>query len=64
MLKFYPELLGKSESTDSYLYWVPEYDAVIVGSFNQVSCREKHVVFLMKALRILSQLTTITGAKT
>ncbi|UCF99447.1 MAG: hypothetical protein JSV89_07885, partial [Spirochaetaceae bacterium] len=55
LLKNYPEMLGISGSTGSFLYWVPEYDAVIAGSFNQTGYREKHVAFLIKVLRVLNQ---------
>jgi D-alanyl-D-alanine carboxypeptidase len=55
LLKSYPEILGVSGSTGSFVYWVPEYDAVIAGSFNQTDYREKHVVFLIKVLRVLSR---------
>jgi D-alanyl-D-alanine carboxypeptidase len=55
LLKGYPEMLGVSGSTGSFLYWVPEYDAVIAGSFNQTEYAQKHVAFLIKALRQLSR---------
>jgi len=64
MLKSYPEGLGISGSTGSFLYWVPEYDAVIAGSFNQTDYKKKHVVFLIKVLRVLSQVASRAGAKT
>ena len=63
MLKSYPEVLGISGSTGSFLYWVPEYDAVITGSFNQTDYREKHVVFLIKTLRVISQVAAHADTK-
>jgi hypothetical protein len=54
----------RSGSTGSFLYWVPEYDAVIAGSFNQTDYKKKHVVFLIKVLRVLSQVASRAGAKT
>jgi len=48
--------LGVSGSTGSFVYWAPEYDAVIAGSFNQTEYRKKHVVFLIKVLRVLGRL--------
>jgi len=56
LLKSYPEILGVSGSTGSFVYWAPEYDAVIAGSFNQTEYRKKHVVFLIKVLRVLGRL--------
>jgi D-alanyl-D-alanine carboxypeptidase len=64
LLKSYPEVLGISGSTGSFLYWVPEYDAAITGSFNQTDYREKHVVFLIKVLRVLSHVASRAGAMT
>ena len=64
LLKSYPEVLGISGSTGSFLYWVPEYDAVITGSFNQTDYREKHVVFLIKVLRVISQVNAHPNTKT
>jgi D-alanyl-D-alanine carboxypeptidase len=63
LLKSYPEILGVSGSTGSFVYWVPEYDAVIVGSFNQTNYREKHVVFLIKVLRVLSRVAPRSSAR-
>jgi D-alanyl-D-alanine carboxypeptidase len=62
LLKAYPELLGISGSTGSFLYWVPKYDAVITGSFNQTDYKKKHVVFLIKVLKVLSQVAAETGS--
>ena len=63
LLKSYPEVLGISGSTGSFLYWVPKHDAVIAGSFNQTDYREKHVAFLIKVLRVISQVDTHADVK-
>jgi D-alanyl-D-alanine carboxypeptidase len=63
LLKGYPEMLGASGSSGSFLYWVPEYEAVIAGSFNQTKYAQKHVAFLIKVLRELSRVTpAVAGA--
>jgi D-alanyl-D-alanine carboxypeptidase len=57
LLRGYPEMLGVSGSSGSFLYWVPEYEAIIAGSFNQTDYAQKHVVFLIKVLRELGRVT-------
>lgn len=53
LLRGYPDLYGVSGSTGTYVYYVPEYDAVIAGAFNQSGYQAKHVRFLLQALAIL-----------
>jgi D-alanyl-D-alanine carboxypeptidase len=58
--KVYPllddgEILGVSGSTGSFLYWAPEYDAVIAGTFNQTGYQRAHVMFLLRVLSILDR---------
>lgn len=53
MLRGMPELLGASGSTGSFLYYVPELDAVIAGSFDQTGYAQKHVIFLIRVLSTL-----------
>ncbi len=53
MLRAMPELYGASGSTGSFLYYVPELDAVIAGTFDQTGHAEKHVVFLIRLLSTL-----------
>jgi D-alanyl-D-alanine carboxypeptidase len=55
LLKKYPELIGVSGSSGSFLYWVPAYNAVIAGTFNQTDYQRKHVVFLINVLKVLNQ---------
>ena len=55
LLKKYPELIGVSGSSGSFLYWVPAYDAVIAGTFNQTDYQRKHVMFLINVLKVLDQ---------
>lgn len=58
LLRGYPEMLGVSGSTGSFLYWVPAYDAVIAGTFNQTGFAQKHVAFL---IRVLGQLKRVAA---
>jgi hypothetical protein len=44
-----------SGSTGSFLYWVPAYNAVIAGTFNQTDYQRKHVMFLSNVLKVLNQ---------
>ena len=55
LLRGYPELFGVSGSTGTFVYYVPEYDAVIAGAFNQTGYQEDHVRFLFKALDVLAK---------
>lgn len=56
LLRGYPDLYGVSGSTGSYVYYVPEYDAVIAGTFNQTGYQAKHVRFLLQPLAILRRI--------
>jgi D-alanyl-D-alanine carboxypeptidase len=49
------EILGVSGSTGSFVYWAPEYDAVIAGTFNQTGYQRAHVMFLLRVLGILDR---------
>jgi D-alanyl-D-alanine carboxypeptidase len=53
-----PTVLGVSGATGSFVYWVPEYDAVICGTFDQLDWADDHVVFLVKVLSILDRVET------
>jgi hypothetical protein len=64
LLKSYPEILWVSGSPGSFVYWVPEYDAFIAGTINQTNYREKHVVFLIKVLRMFSRVVRSLSAST
>ncbi len=55
LLRGYPDLYGVSGSTGTYLYYVPAYDAVIAGAFNQTGYQENHVRFLLQALALLGR---------
>jgi CubicO group peptidase (beta-lactamase class C family) len=55
LFRDYPELIGASGSTGSFLYWAPEYDAVIAGTFNQTGFQRNHVAFLIRVLTVLRQ---------
>ncbi|UCE42657.1 MAG: beta-lactamase family protein [Candidatus Aminicenantes bacterium] len=47
---------GNSGSIGSFMYYVPEFDAYVIGTFNQMGYEKKHVMFLLKVLKILSKL--------
>jgi D-alanyl-D-alanine carboxypeptidase len=55
LLRGYPDLYGVSGSTGSFLYWVPEYDVVVTGTFDQTGYTQKHVMFLIKVLALLGR---------
>jgi hypothetical protein len=38
------------------MYYVPAYDTFLIGTFNQMGYEKKHVMFLLKVLKILSKL--------
>ncbi|MEQ1506044.1 MAG: serine hydrolase domain-containing protein [Myxococcota bacterium] len=42
-----PDLVGVSGMTGAYVYYVPEWDAVISGTFNQTDWQSKHVSWLL-----------------
>lgn len=48
-------LIGHSGSTGSFLYYCPEWDIYLAGSFNQLSYQKKHVVFLAKTLATIKK---------
>jgi D-alanyl-D-alanine carboxypeptidase len=47
---------GNSGSIGSYMYYVPGFDSYIIGTFNQMGYEKKHVMFLLKILKILSKM--------
>jgi hypothetical protein len=54
LLRDYPEMLGASGSTGSYLYYVPDLDAVIAGTFDHSAYgRSKHIRFLLGVVAVL-----------
>ena len=55
LLRGYPDLYGVSGSSGTYLYYVPEYDAVISGAFNQTGYQQGHVRFLLQVLALLGR---------
>jgi CubicO group peptidase (beta-lactamase class C family) len=55
LLRGYPDLYGVSGSTGSFLYYVPDHDAVIAGSFNQTDYVQGHVRFLIQVLALLGR---------
>jgi D-alanyl-D-alanine carboxypeptidase len=47
---------GNSGSIGSFMYYVPSFDTFVIGTFNQMGYEKKHVMFLLKVLKILSKL--------
>jgi D-alanyl-D-alanine carboxypeptidase len=53
LFRGYPDLYGVSGSSGSFLYWIPEYDAVISGTLNQLDYAQKSVLVPVQVLGIL-----------
>lgn len=47
---------GNSGSVGSFMYYVPAFDTFLIGTFNQMGYEKKHVMFMLKVLKILSRL--------
>lgn len=47
---------GNSGSVGSYMYYTPALDTFLIGTFNQMGYEKKHVMFMLKVLKILSKL--------
>lgn len=48
-------LIGHSGSTGSYMYYCPELEVYLAGTFNQTAYIKEHVVFLVKVLSVLKK---------
>ncbi len=48
-------LLGHSGSTGSFMYYCPQWDVYLMGTFNQTEYLRKHVVFLTKVMAVLKK---------
>ncbi len=48
-------LLGHSGSTGSFMYYCPEWDVYLMGTFNQTEYLREHVVFLAKVMTALKK---------
>lgn len=48
-------LIGHSGSTGSYMYYCPELEVYLAGTFNQTAYLKEHVVFLVKVLSVLKK---------
>ncbi len=55
LLRGYPDLYGVSGSSGAFLYWIPEYDAIISGTLNQLDYAQKSVMLPVQVLGILSR---------
>jgi hypothetical protein len=51
-------MLGISGSTGSFVYYVPEWDLIYAGTFNQFGWMKKHLVFLLQIHGILHRIET------
>jgi len=48
-------LIGHSGSTGSFMYYCPEWDIYLTGTFNQTEYLKEHVVFLAKVMTVLKK---------
>lgn len=48
-------LIGHSGSTGSFMYYCPEWDIYLTGTFNQTKYLRKHVMFLSKVMAMLKK---------
>ena len=48
-------LIGHSGSTNSFLYYCPELEVYLAGTFNQTSDIRQHVIFMVKVLSVLKK---------
>ncbi|WP_417593361.1 serine hydrolase domain-containing protein [Owenweeksia hongkongensis] len=48
-------LLGHSGSTGSFMYYCPEWDVYLMGTFNQTEYLREHVMFLAKVMTALKK---------
>lgn len=46
-------LIGHSGSTGSFMYYCPEWDTYLIGTFNQTDYLKEHVMFLAKVMTAL-----------
>lgn len=63
--KLYPvlhkyTLIGHSGSSGAFMYYCPEMDVYLTGTFNQIAYQKRHVVFMIK---VLSQLKKLSRTK-
>jgi CubicO group peptidase (beta-lactamase class C family) len=47
---------GNSGSLGSYMYYVPAFDTYLIGTFNQMGYEKKHVMFMLKVMKIIAKL--------
>lgn len=65
LLKGYPYMLGASGSTGSYLYYVPDLDAVLTGTFDHSAYgTNKHISFVIRVLGILRRVSQSSASNT
>lgn len=46
-------IIGHSGSTGSFMYYCPEWDTYLTGTFNQTEYLKEHVMFLAKVMTAL-----------
>ena len=62
--KLYPvlykyTLIGHSGSSGAFMYYCPEMDVYLTGTFNQTAYQKKHVVFMIQVLSHIKKLSKI-----
>ena len=53
-------LIGHSGTSGSFMYYCPELDVYLTGTFNQTAYQKKHVDFMVS---VLSQLKNLSKVK-
>jgi hypothetical protein len=56
MLKGFPDLVGHVGSTGAFAYYLPEWDAVITGTFDQTGYEREHIMALINILTVLMRI--------
>jgi hypothetical protein len=53
-------LIGHSGTSGAFMYYCPEMDVYLTGTFNQTAYQKKHVIFMVQ---VLAQLKNLSKAK-
>ncbi|MRI01401.1 serine hydrolase [Kriegella sp. EG-1] len=52
-------LIGHSGTSGAFMYYCPELDVYLTGTFNQTSYKKKHVIFMLQVLEELQSLSNL-----